>query len=333
MKATRIVTLAVTATVLAAGLAACGDGDDPPGSGDLDKVTYLTSFSTFGRDAYAYVAQEQGFFEEAGIDVEIRPGSGTVDVLKLVASGQADFGAGDFTTTTITIANEDLPVTVVGAVHQSSLSAIMALQSSGIAAPADLEGRTIGDQPGSTNQVMFPVYAEAAGIDESQVTFVPGQPPQLPTLLASGQVDAIGQFVVGQGTIEKAAGEPAVVLPFSDVLPDLYGNALAANDEVVSSDPDLVRRFSEALFRGLAYSVSHPEETGQILVGEQPAENAEIAAAEVDLMAPAVGPEGQVGTMDRQRVQGTIDILVEAGAIEAGLTPDDVVDFELAPAP
>jgi NitT/TauT family transport system substrate-binding protein len=330
MRATRVVSLALAGVVLAGTATACGD--DGPAGGDLDRVTYLTSFSTFGRDAYAYVAEEQGYFEEAGIDVDIRPGSGTVDVLKLVASGQADFGAGDFTTTAITVANEDLPVTAVGAVHQSSLSAIMALASSGIASPADLPGRTVGDQPGSTIQVMFPVYAAAAGIDADQVTFVPGQPPQLPTLLASGQVDAIGQFVVGQGLIENAAGEPVVVLPYSDVLPDLYGNTLITGTETAEQDPDLVRRFREALFRGLAYSIEHPEETGQILVQRQPAENAEIAAAEVELMAPAVGTGDVIGTLDRDKVQGTIDILVQSEAIGPGLTPDDLVSFDLLPA-
>jgi NitT/TauT family transport system substrate-binding protein len=331
MTATRILPLAVAVTALAATLTACGGDGDSPSGGDVDKVTYLTSFSTFGRDAYVYVAEEQGFFEAAGIDVDIRPGSGTVDVLRLVASGQADFGAGDFTTTAITVANEALPVVAVGAIHQSSLSAIMALESTGIRTPADLPGRTVGDQPGSTIQVMFPVYAQAAGIDPDQVEFVPGQPPQLPTLLASGQVDAIGQFVVGQGTIEAAAGEPVTVLPYSDVLPDLYGNALVTSTQTAEQDPDLVRRFSEALLKGLAYSVSHPEETGQILVERQPAEDATVAAREVELMAPAVGTGDQVGTLDRDRVQGTIEILVEAGAIGPGLTPDDVVDFDLIP--
>lgn len=327
MRATPIALAAALATTLAA--TACQS--DPSGT-DVDKVTYLTSFSTFGRDAYVYVADEQGYFADAGIEVEIRPGSGTVDVLTLIASGQADFGPGDFSTTVITIANEQLPVTAVGAVHQQSLSAIMALESSGIATPADLAGRTIGDQPGSTNQVMFPVYAAAAGLDDTQVTFVPGQPPQLPSLLAAGRVDAIGQFVVGQHLIENAAGEPAVVLPFSDHLPDLYGNTLVANTTTVAENPDLVRRFSEALFRGLAYSIENPEETGEILVSRQPAEDAQIAAAEVRLMAPYVGAGGQLGTLDRDRVQGTIDILVAASAIEDGIGPDDVADFDLAPA-
>jgi len=57
---------------------------------NLTKVNYLTSFSTFGRDAYVYVAQELGYFKEAGLDVSINPGSGTGSVMQLISAGTAD---------------------------------------------------------------------------------------------------------------------------------------------------------------------------------------------------------------------------------------------------
>ena len=154
----KAISFVVLAIVLA--VSACG-GSPQSVEYERTKVNYLTSFNTFGRDAYAYVAQEKGFFDQAGLDVTITPGTGSVDVLKLVAGGRADFGIADFTATAITVAKEKLPVTTVAAVHQKSLAAIVALEGSGISKPADLVGKKIGDQPGSTNQVMFPVYAKA----------------------------------------------------------------------------------------------------------------------------------------------------------------------------
>lgn len=328
---TRVIGI-VTVVLLAAGCGGGGETEDQA-TASTEKVRYLTSFNTFGRDAYAYVAQEKGYFKEAGLDVEIKPGSGTVDVMKLLAGGRADFGAGDFTTTLITVAKEKLPVTTVGMVHQKSLAAIIALDGSGIAEPKDLEGKTVGDQPGSTNQVTFPVYAKAAGIDASKVKFVPSAPPALPQLLASGKVDAIGQFVVGRPLIEKAAqGKEAVVLPYGEVLPDLYGNALLASSKVVQEKPELVKKFTAALLKGLEYSIAHPEETGEILKKYQPTQDPEVATAEVEAMAPYVAPEGTtIGAVDKARVETNIKLLVEAGAISAGLTPEQVVDFAVAP--
>jgi NitT/TauT family transport system substrate-binding protein len=98
---------------------------------------------------------------------------------------------------------------------------------------------------------MFPVYAKAAGLDPASVRFVPAAPPALPQLLASGQVDGIGQFVVGRPLIEAAArGRKAVVLPYGDLVPDLYGNVVVTSKDLAARNPALVRRFTAALLKG-----------------------------------------------------------------------------------
>ncbi len=326
---------AVSAVLLALVVAGCGASPPPPAA-DRTEVDYLTSFGTFGRDAYAYVAQEKGFFAEAGLDVKITPGTGSVDVLKLVAGGRADFGVADFTATAITVAKEKLPVTMIAAVQQKSLAAIVALEGNGISKPADLAGKRIGDQPGSTNQVMFPVYAKAAGIDPATVQFVPSAPPALPQLLAAGQVDGIGQFVVGKPLIEAAAkGRKAVVLPYGDLVPDLYGNALVTSKEIATTKPELAGKFAGALLRGLEYSTENPDEVGPILRKYQPAQDVIVANTEVRLMAPYVSPTGyvgRVGGLTELRVDKIIRTLADAGAIQAGsVRADDLVSFGLAP--
>lgn len=308
-------------------VAACTGGDTEAAA--QDSVTYLTSFNTFGRDAFVYVAEEQGYFDEAGIEVTIEPGTGSVDVMKHVASGSADFGAADFSSVVVTVANEDLPVMSVAAIHQQTLAAIISLDGHGIAKPADLEGKSIGDQPGSTNQVIFPTYAEAAGIDADAVKFVPSAPPSLPQLLGSHQVDAIGQFVVGEPLIESVAqGKDVVVLPYGDLLPELYGNVLVTSTKLAEEDPELVARFSRALLKGLEFSIENPEETGRILVKFQPTQNPKVATAEVDAMARYVtGDGGTVGSMDPERVRAVIEIM--GSSLKSGVSPERLVAFDV----
>lgn len=339
MNLSRLVGAAAAATVILS-TAACGGDSTPSRSGSSDqpasiqKVNYLTSFSTFGRDAYVYVAQEKGYFKDAGLEVDIKPGSGTVDVMKLVAGGRADFGPADFATEVITLAKEKLPVVTVGMIQQKSLAAIVSLEGYGIKAPKDLEGKTIADAPGSTNTVMFPVYAKAAGVDASKVKFLPAAPASLPQLLAANKVDAIGQFVVGKGLIQQASGgKPAVFLPFGDVLPDLYGNSLVTSTKFAKDKPEVVKKFTGALMKGLEYSIAHSDETGEILHKYQPTQDPKVAAGEVTIMAPYVtGDKGAaVGSVSKEKVQKVIDLLTDAGAIPAGVTPDQIVNFDLAP--
>jgi NitT/TauT family transport system substrate-binding protein len=303
-----------------------------PNSGpqNLEAVTYLTAFNTFGRESYAYVALKKGYFKEAGFNVTIQPGTGSVDVMKLLASGSADYGIVDFSAAAITIANQSLPVTAVAAITQATLSAIVTLDRSGIKSPSDLAGKSIGDQPGSTVGVSFRAYAKAAGIDPDSVKFVPALPPALPQLLASGQVDAIGQFVVGEPLIAAVAnGRNVIVLPFGDLLPELYGTALMTSTKLASKNPEQVRRFSKALLRGLVYAAGHPEEAAEILASYQPTQNKAIARKEVELLAPYVGAGDKVGTLDRERVVQSIKIL--AAAIKKPITPEEIVSFDLVP--
>lgn len=327
-------------------LAACGGAGSEPevaeertagtdtatGPAEPAEVVYQTSFGTFGRDAYAYVAEEQGYFSDAGLEVTIEPGSGSVDVMKLVASGQSQFGVADFSALAITRANEQLPVKAVAAIQQRSLAAIMALAGSGVSDPADLEGRTVGDTPGSTVGVMFPAYANAAGIDADRVEFVPGNPQALPQLLAEEQVDAIGQFVVGESLVEEVAqGREVTVLPYGDVLPDLYGIVLLTSDSLAESDPELVRRFSEALLRGLEYTIDNPAEAAEILQSHEPTTDVAVATAEIEAMAPYVAPDrSRLGDIDEDRVARVIEMM--GPAVGAAATPGDLIATDLVPA-
>jgi NitT/TauT family transport system substrate-binding protein len=333
----------VIALVTVLGLAlvsACNNDDNKSneaGSG-LTKVSYLTSFNTFGREAYAYVALDKGYFKDAGFDVKINPGSGTVDVMKLVAGGQADYGIGDFTATVITLGKQKLPVTTVGMIHQRSMAAIMTLEGYGINSPKDLVGKQVGDQPGSTNTVMFPVYAKAVGIDPTSVKFVPSPPPALPNLLATKKVDAIGQFVVGKPLIEKADPNhrKAVVLPYGDKLPDLYGNTILTRSDLAKDHPDQVKKFTGALLKGLQDTYDDPAGAAAILKKYVPNTDLAVATEELNIMKKYIKPDGfdgPLGDVDVDRVKKIISLLDESGAIKpaGSVKPEDVVTMSLAP--
>jgi NitT/TauT family transport system substrate-binding protein len=330
--------VALTAVLGLALVSACNDSGNEGQSQDsgLQKVSYLTSFNTFGREAYAYVALEKGYFKEAGFDVTINPGSGTVDVMKLVAGGQADYGIGDFTATVITLGKQKLPITTVGMIHQRSMAAIVALEGGSISKPTDLVGKRIGDQPGSTNQVMFPVYAKAIGIDPNSVKFVPSPPPALPQLLASKKVDGIGQFVVGVPLVEKAAKKKAIVLPYGDKVPDLYGNAIITRSDLAKDHPDQVKKFTGALLKGLQDTYDDPAAAAAILKKYVPQTDLAVATDELKRMQDFIKSKEStdpLGAVDPTRVQKIISLLDAAGAIEpkGSVKPADVVTVDLAP--
>ncbi|MGC4803759.1 ABC transporter substrate-binding protein [Micromonospora sp. DT233] len=336
---TRTVATAALATTLAL-VSACsgGSGSSDAAAGDgkgLEKVTYLTSFGNFGRDSYAWVAKEKGFFKEAGFDVEIKPGQGTGGVIQTIVGGQADFGPIDLTGGLLQFGNgQAKDFVAVAAIQQRTMAAIVSVEGKQIASPKDLEGKKLADTPGSVVRNLFPTYAKLAGVDASKVTWVNGEAQTLMGTLASGSVDGIGQFVVGQPTVELITKKKAVMLPYSNVMQDLYGNVLITSSKIAKEKPEMVKRFSGALMKGLEYALTNPQEAADILKKNVDASDPAAAAAELQLMAGYVRSSNsgtKIGTLDSGRVAKSIAILQATGSLKLNITPDQIIDFSLTP--
>lgn len=339
----RLSTVAVSRRTFGAGLAAvtaaasgllagCGAREPAAGSGSLTHVTYLTSFGELGRECYAHVAQAKGFFAERGLEVTVEPGAGTGPNLQAVLAGQAQFATLDLSGAIVARAEGVAGFAVIAAVHQLSLAGIMAIDPD-ITHPLDLRGRSVGVLAGAVTELLFASWAEQVGLDPDRVEQVPLSAPELVGALVGGQVDAIGQYVVGRPLVESAAGRPAVVFPFSDYLHDLYGNGLLTSRELARQDPDLCRRFRDGLLAGLTYAVAHPEESAEILREVNPAADFEVAVEELQLLAPYVvtGPGQPAGALELDRVARAVSLLQAIGSIPDWVEPAELVAEELLP--
>jgi NitT/TauT family transport system substrate-binding protein len=336
----RSVIAGALAVSLGATTVACSDDaakDSGAGGKSLEKIVYLTSFGNFGRDAYAYVAKEKGYFAEAGFDVEIKPGAGTGENLKQILAGNATYSPLDLTGVLLAAGGKDkvTGMTAVAGIQQRTMAAIISLEGNNINAPKDLEGKTLADLPGSVVRNLFPTYAKLANVDVNKVTWRDGTPQTLMGTLAAGRVAGIGQFVVGKPTVESVAkNKKAVVLPYSDYLQDLYGNVLITSTDYATKNPEKVKKFSAALLKGLNDSINDPAGAGKALQQADKTANPDAAAAELTLMAPYVKSAAAgipVGALDAERVARSIAILQGSGQIDAGLKPEQVISFDLVP--
>ena len=317
MRSRRYVCSLLALVAVALGLTLAGGAGARPDAPLLDTVNYATSFGQFGRDAYVYAAIEKGYFAREDIEVKVSTGTGSVDVMKLIAAGRLDFGPADIGALVPTKANEALPVRTVSVVHQNTMSAILTLGESGITRPGQLAGKTLADSPASTVRILFPLYARKAGIDPASVRWRDAAPPALPGLLASKQVDGVGQFVVGRPLFAATAGKPVEALRYSDHLKGLLGIGIMASEDTIRTKPELVRRFVRALNRGLVYSIANPRATAAILKKYQPLTNEAVAAQELEIMKFFVATRGTrslgVGYIDTQKMKSTMSVIRNGG--------------------
>ena len=113
-------------------------------STEPEKITVMLDWYPNAVHTFLYEAEANGYFDEAGLDVEILYPANPTDPLTMAAAGKIDFGFYYQEDTIIAKANENVPVKVVGTVVHEPLETICSLGEAGIKTPADLKGKTIG---------------------------------------------------------------------------------------------------------------------------------------------------------------------------------------------
>jgi len=281
------------------------------------KITFVTDFGFLGRHSMFYTALDKGYWKDAGFDVSIVRGTGSLDVLKQIAAGKADFGFADAGALIAARASEDIPVKELAIIYQRAPQGIYCLEESGLRVPKDLEGKVISDTAASSLPKIFPAYARLAGFDSSKVTWKYADSAALPALLNSKQVDCVSQFIVGEPLLAAAVGGKKLTrFLFADAGMDMYANGIVTASDTISKDPEMVRRFVAATLKGAQYAFDHPDEAGQIMHQNHPEVTADVAAGETRIVGElAITDDTRqhgLGHIDPARMEKTRDLLTEA---------------------
>ena len=257
---------AVPAMAMAMAVAfACGVSAEDK---DLEKITFCLDWTPNTNHTGLYVAQAQGYYEEAGLDVEIvqPPEDGAA---LMCAAGQAQFAIEAQDTMAASLALDDpLGITAVAAVIQHNTSGIISRAGDGIDTPAGLTGKTYSTWESPIELAMLENVVNGDGGDFSQVTLIPNDITDEPAALAAHQTDAIWVFE-GWGYINsEVEGVDCDYFNFSDVNPvfDYYTPVIIANNDYLESNPEQARAFMEATAKGYEYAAEHPEEAADMLI-------------------------------------------------------------------
>ncbi|WP_306231912.1 ABC transporter substrate-binding protein [Agrococcus beijingensis] len=320
-------------------LAACSANAAAPSSSggapaELDTVTVQLDFQPRGLHSTMFVTDEKGFFAEEGIEIEqILPGTSSGDTLRLVGSGQGDFGMADLPTLVVA-QSQEIPVQAIGAVNQTSPLAMCTLADEHtLESPADLEGLTVGVQASGSTYVFYKALLATNGVDASALTELTVQPPYEQYLL-TGQVDTVPCYVDAEITIleEHAGGEGSLsVLRGPEWGYDAYGTGVFTSDRMIAEDPELVQRFMNAYVKGLQYVIDNPREAAEILAASAPdrAQNVDLyerqIQADIEETFTSVDGAGLAGMTD-DTWAAMVEMLAAQGVIETSPAVEDLAD-------
>jgi len=279
-----------------------------------------------------YVAQEKGFFQEEGLQVEIQVPADPSAVAKLGAVGQADLVIVTELNLLI-VRSEGLPLVAVAALVQHPLSMLLALKESGIETLADLKGRKIGYSMEPLEPVLYRAMLATVGLEPGDYELVNVGFNLVPALL-TGVVDAIGAFIYEKVKLELE-GYEVVAFPFQEHgIPDYYELLFASSERTIAEKAELINGFVRAMEKAHLFTLAHPDEAMELFFQALPDQRATPELEELNRAAFAEIWELFAGSPchnDPTRWEGIIDFMFQNGLIAKRFPLEELMTEELLP--
>ena len=257
-------------------MAACGEKpaekEGETAKKEQEKITFVLDWTPNTNHTGLYVAQNQGYFEEEGLEVEIvQPPEDGADAL--VASGKAQFGVSFQDSMAPGVAGENaLPTTAVAALVQHNTSGIISRKGEGMDTPKGMEGKKYATWDAPVEKAMIKNVVEQDGGDFSKVEMIPSTVTDEVSALKSKSVDSIWVFYAWAGVATEVAGLETDYFAFKDMNPvfDYYTPVVIANNSFLEEKPETAKAFLKALKKGYEFAIEKPEEAARILCEASP---------------------------------------------------------------
>jgi NitT/TauT family transport system substrate-binding protein len=288
-----------------------------------EKVSVGLDFTISGYHAPFFVAQDKGYFSQAGLDVTITRGYGSGDTVKKLASGVIDVGFHHPAPLIIANAEGANLRIVMGYLNQEMCATYSAAEDGNVRKPKDIEGQIWGGPPGDVCTIMLTALAEKAGFDLGKVKMQQMDAPQRLPLLATGKITVTGSFFDKDILFKKAlqqAGKTMVSFRYAPHLA-MYSNAVVATQKTIDTRPAVMERLVGALVKGFKDTVANPDEAARIVGKLYPEIDKEYVRASVDSLLEGMWDETSrsqgIGMIDGQKMQATRDTVVKYWKLKA----------------
>jgi NitT/TauT family transport system substrate-binding protein len=277
----------------------------------------------FPTDSYgeAYYAQDMGFFKEHGINVEFVVNNAGAIALAAVAGNGVDIGVAN----PVSVAQayvKGVPISVFagGGLYTAASPATLLVvpKNSPLRTPKDLEGKTIG-LPGLGDQLQaaMSIWLQKNGADPAKVKYVEVNPPTVMlAALAQGRIDAA---TPPEPIMTQSLQNDARIFgdPFAAVGPRFFIGLWIARTDWLKTNPDLARRFADAIYEAGRWANTHRDESAAIL-----AKYAKGDAAVFRTMRRATYAES---ALDPRLIQPILDAGLQTGMLSSGVKAADLV--------
>jgi NitT/TauT family transport system substrate-binding protein len=296
------------------------------------KLVFSLDFIPLGRHAPWYAALAEGYYKDEGLDVSIIPAQGTAQVIQAVESGTANIGFVDVPSVVIARGNGS-KLKMVAVNYEKAPYAVFSLSNgANVTEPKQLEGLNLGSGAGSFTPKVIQGFMSQKGLDPNKLTISNVAPPARASMLLSGQLPAIEFFVMSKPGLEagaKSSNAELRTLLLADHGLELYGNGIAATEDYIAHNSDVLKRFVRASLKGWKFAIAKPEEAAADQIKYVPTLKPEVIVAELgvvaDLAVTAETKKNGLGWFNPAKMKANVDFVTKYVGING--TPPAATDI------
>jgi putative hydroxymethylpyrimidine transport system substrate-binding protein len=283
--AARATAVVLALVILAAGLAACGSKSDDT-KGEAEKLTLDLDFYPNPDHAGIYMAEKEGFFKEAGLELTIDSPSDPAAPLKEVAAGRADLAI-TYEPEVMLAHEKGLDVVAVAALVNRPLTSLMWLKSSGIKSVTDLKGKTVSFAGIPYQEAFLKTILARAKVPASSVKAVNVGFGLLPSLVSGSAQAMLGGYSNVEGVDLQLRGKDPVITPVDQLGVPTYDElVIVARRSTLEEEGERVRLFISALRRGTEAAAADPKAATEAILAANTDLEPKLAAAQVKATLP-----------------------------------------------
>ncbi len=281
------------------------------------------------------VAKDQGYFEDAGLDVSLDSPTDPSLPIKLVAAGKADLAL-SYEPEVLLAREQGLDVVSVASVVNRPLTSMIWLKKSKVKRVKDLKGKTVSTAGISYQDAYLKTILDRAGLSEDDVKQVGVGQGLLPSIISGRAQATLGPFWNIEGVELKMDGLKPTINPVDKLgVPTYSEMVLVAKGSRVQDDPDPIRLFITALARGTDFAVAHPNQATETVLAANSALKQKVTAAQMKVTLPLLAQKRKAGVpfghQDSAAWQAFIDWMVKQGVLANSSRAVDALTNELLP--
>lgn len=232
---------------------------------ELDKIVLQLKWVPQAQFAGYLVADAMGYYEEEGIEIQIKPGGVGINPVDVLIAGEADVAIA-WTGNTLPAVSKGEDIVNIGQGFQRSGLRMMAKATSGIVEPADIEGRTVGVWPGG-NELEPYAFIEKQGFNKDSDVQLIMQGFDMNQLL-NDEIDLASAMIYNEYWLPMREGyeeSDFTVFDLNEEGAAMLQDALFVTREYLEANEDLLIRFLRASMKGWDYAVMNQEEAVDLM--------------------------------------------------------------------